>query len=267
MRVRFLGTGTSHGIPVLGCRCPVCSSPDPRDTRYRSSILVTSDNGERILIDAGPEFRLQALAARLDGLDALLVTHAHADHVHGLDDVRPLTRGKPLPVYASGQDVAELRHRFSYAFSHGQAGGGKPRLELVDLDRTGASEDVPPISVGSALVQPFPLMHGERRILGYRLGSLAYATDCSSMPEATRLALRGLDLLVLGALRLRPHPTHLSVDEALALARELRPARLLLTHVCHDLSHAQLQAYCDEAGLPFPAGPAYDGLSIDVASQ
>ncbi len=268
MRIRFLGTGTSHGVPVLGCPCPVCSSSDPNDTRYRSSLLATGDSGERILIDAGPEFRLQALAARLTGLDALLVTHAHADHVHGLDDVRPLTRSERLPVYASGLDVAELRHRFSYAFSHGQPGGGKPRLELIDVDGSGGTGALPAsIRVGSVVVQPFPLMHGERRILGYRLGGLAYATDCSSMPEATRLALRGLDLLVLGALRLRPHPTHLSVDEALALARELRPARLLLTHVCHDLSHAELQAYCDEAGLPFPAGPAYDGLSIEVANR
>lgn len=268
MRIRLLGTGTSHGVPVLGCSCPVCSSSDPRDARYRSSALVTGDGGERILIDAGPEFRLQALASRLTGLDALLVTHAHADHVHGLDDVRPLTRSRPLPVYASGLDVAELRHRFSYAFSHGQAGGGKPRLELIDIDGPGGPSAMPPpIRIGSVVVQPFPLMHGERRILGFRIGGLAYATDCSSMPEASKRALLGLDLLVLGALRLRPHPTHMSVDEALALARELRPARLLLTHVCHDLSHAQLQAYCDEAGLPFPAGPAYDGLSIDVVNQ
>ncbi|HPE88778.1 MAG TPA: MBL fold metallo-hydrolase [Spirochaetales bacterium] len=264
MRIRFLGTGTSHGVPVLGCGCPVCSSADPRDTRYRSSVLVSGDEGERILIDAGPEFRLQALAARLSGLDALLVTHAHADHVHGIDDVRPLTRGRPLPVYASGQDVAELRHRFSYAFSAGQAGGGKPRLELVDLDEPGGPDPAPrAVRVGSVAVRPVPLMHGERRVLGYRLGGLAYATDCSSVPESSKRSLLGLDLLVLGALRLRPHPTHLSVDEALALARELRPARLLLTHICHDLSHAELQAYCDDKGLPFPAGPAYDGLELE----
>ena len=175
MRIRFLGTGTSHGVPVLGCGCPVCSSADPRDTRYRSSVLVSGDEGERILIDAGPEFRLQALAARLSGLDALLVTHAHADHVHGIDDVRPLTRGRPLPVYASGQDVAELRHRFSYAFSAGQAGGGKPRLELVDLDEPGGPDPAPrAVRVGSVAVRPVPLMHGERRVLGYRLGGLAY---------------------------------------------------------------------------------------------
>lgn len=265
MRIRFLGTGTSHGVPVLGCSCPVCASADPRDTRYRSSALVTGDGGERILVDAGPEFRLQALAAGLSGLEALLVTHAHADHVHGIDDVRPLTRGRPLPVYASGQDVAELRHRFSYAFSASQAGGGKPRLELNDLDGPGGPDDAPPpVSVGSVVVQPVPVMHGERRILGYRLGRLAYVTDCSSMPDSSRAMLGGLGLLVLGALRLRQHPTHFSVDEALALARELRPARLLLTHICHDLSHAQLQAYCDDAGLPFPASPAHDGLELEL---
>lgn len=265
MRIRFLGTGTSHGVPVLGCSCPVCSSTDPRDTRYRSSALVTGDGGERILLDAGPEFRLQALAAHLDALDALLVTHAHADHVHGIDDVRPLTRGRPLPVYASGLDASELRHRFSYVFSAGQAGGGKPRLELLDLDGPdGTGSATRQVSVGSLVVRPVPLSHGGRRVLGYRLDGLAYATDCSSVPDSSKAMLRGLDLLVLGALRLRPHPTHLSVDEALALALELRPARLLLTHICHDLSHERLQSYCDDAGLPFPAGPAYDGLELEV---
>jgi phosphoribosyl 1,2-cyclic phosphate phosphodiesterase len=256
MRIRFLGTGTSHGVPVLGCACAVCRSPDPRDERYRSSALIDGDGGEAILVDAGPEFRLQALRAGLQRLDAVLVTHAHADHVHGLDDVRPLTRGKPLPVYASRHDVEEIRHRFSYAFGHGQEGGGKPRLELMTVE-----ED---ITVGAMRVVAIPLMHGERRILGYRIGGLAYLTDCSAVPESSMRLLGGLDLLVVDALRIRPHPTHFSIDEALDLARALRPGRVLLTHICHDLSHAQIQAYCDAAALPFPAGPAYDGLEVDL---
>lgn len=261
MRIRFLGTGTSHGVPVLGCSCPVCASTDPRDSRYRSSVLVEGDAGEAVLIDAGPEFRLQGLRAGLSRLDAVLVTHAHADHIHGLDDVRPLTRGRPLPVYASKADSAEIRLRFSYAFARGQEGGGKPRLELIDVD-----EDVDEgiISAGSLSIQAVPLLHGERRILGYRIGRFAYLTDCSRVPETSRRLLQGLDLLVVGALRLRTHPTHFSVDEALELAQELSPARLLLTHICHDLTHTALEAHCAAASLPFPAGPAWDKLTVEL---
>jgi len=257
VRIRFLGTGTSHGVPVLGCSCPVCTSTDARDARYRSSVLVEGDAGEVVLIDAGPEFRLQGLRAGLSRLDAVLVTHAHADHIHGLDDVRPLTRGNPLPVYASKADSDEIRLRFSYAFAHGQEGGGKPRLELADA---GAGM----ITVGDLRIQAVPLMHGERSILGYRIGGFAYLTDCSRVPESSKRLLQGLDLLVVGALRLRPHPTHFSVDEALELAKELHPGRLLLTHICHDLTHAVLDAHCDAAGLPFPSGPAWDNLAVEL---
>ncbi len=257
MKLRFLGTGTSHGVPVVGCSCAVCSSTDPRDSRYRTSVIVEGDHGEVVLIDAGPEFRLQALRAHLTRLDAILVTHAHADHIHGLDDVRPLTRGKPLPVYASAPDLREIRNRFAYAFRDGQAGGGKPRLELTEIDPGGAT-------IGGIRAIPVPLFHGDRRVLGYRIGRLAYLTDCSSIPEPSMPLLDGLDLLVIDALRLRPHPTHLSVDEAFQLALRLMPARLLLTHICHDLSHAQLEEYCAKATLPFPAGPAWDGLEVGV---
>ncbi|GAB1456672.1 MBL fold metallo-hydrolase [Spirochaetota bacterium] len=225
--------------------------------RYRSSMLITGEGGEYILIDAGPEFRLQGLAAGLHRLDAVLITHAHADHIHGLDDVRPLTRGRILPVYASAYDAEEIRTRFAYAFGHGQEGGGKPRLDLVEIGPEGAN-------VGLHHVTPIPLMHGSRPILGYRIASLAYLTDCSALPEASRSLLAGLDILVLDALRLRPHPTHFSLGEAIDLARTLQPKRLLLTHICHDLSHAQIQAYCDAQGLPFPASPAFDGQELDL---
>jgi len=259
MRIRFLGTGTSHGVPVLGCSCPVCTSTDTRDNRYRSSVLVEGDAGELVLIDAGPEFRLQGLRAGLSRLDAVLVTHAHADHVHGLDDVRPLTRGNPLPVYASKADADEIRLRFSYAFAHGQEGGGKPRLKLLDVD---GAEGI--ITVGTLRIKAVPVMHGDRRILGFRIGGFAYLTDCSRVPESSKSLLQELDLLVLGALRLRPHPTHFSVDEALELAKQLHPARLLLTHICHDLTHAALEEHCNTAGLPFPSGPAWDTLTVEL---
>lgn len=257
MKLRFLGTGTSHGVPVVACTCRVCASTDPRDKRHRSSVVVEGDGGELVLIDAGPEFRLQAIRSGMSRLDAILITHAHADHVHGLDDVRPLTHGRHVPVYASSDDVAELRERFAYAFRHGQEGGGKPRLELRQIDETGAD-------IGGLHAQPVPILHGDRAVFGYRIGRFAYLTDCSEVPRQSLGLLRGLDLLVVDALRNRPHPTHFSLDEAFALARELNPARLLVTHICHDLSHVEIQALCDAAGLPFPASPAYDGLELVI---
>jgi phosphoribosyl 1,2-cyclic phosphate phosphodiesterase len=256
MKLSFLGTGTSHGIPVLGCGCRVCASADPRDTRYRSSALVEGSLGERVLIDAGPEFRLQALRAGLTSLDAVLITHAHADHVHGLDDLRPLCRKNPLAVWASNEDEIELRERFSYVFRRGQEGGGKPRLKLCELGAEG-------VRIGSLEAIPIPLEHGERRVYGYRIGPLAYLTDCSGIPEASMGLLSGTRVLVLDALRERAHPTHFSLREAFAAARELKPERLYLTHICHDLTHREIQGLCAAEGLPFMAEPAYDGLSID----
>lgn len=252
MRVAILGSGTSHGVPVLGCGCAVCRSVDPRDRRYRASAYIEGDGGERILIDAGPEFRLQALRAGIDGLDAALITHAHADHVHGLDDVRPLCRKTPLAIYASTDDCAELRERFGYAFREGQAGGGKPRLDLRAIGEAG-------FTLASLTIKPVPLRHGERLVYGYRIGDVAYLSDCSALPEASKALLQGLKLLVIDALRMRPHPTHLSIPEALGLARELKPLKTALTHLCHDHSHAELEDICRRLAPGLDAGPAYDG--------
>jgi len=257
IKLRFLGTGTSHGIPVPACQCPVCTSTDPRDNRYRSSVVIEGSQGEVVLIDAGPEFRLQAIRAGIRRLDALLITHAHADHVHGLDDVRTLTTDAPLPVYASPDDLAEIKERFAYVFRDGQQGGGKPRLNLVEPGPAG-------ISVGTLRAVPVPLLHGNRMVFGYRIGGLAYLTDCSSVPEASLSLLHGLDIMVVDALRIRPHPTHFSLDQAFDLARKILPARLLLTRLCHELSHRQIQDYCDSATLPFQAGPAWDDLQIEL---
>ncbi|MFH2115560.1 MAG: MBL fold metallo-hydrolase [Spirochaetota bacterium] len=265
MKVRFLGTGTSHGVPVLGCKCPVCTSTDPRDRRYRSSLLVRGvegkgegeGEGESILIDAGPEFRLQALAAGLQRLDAVLITHAHADHVHGLDDVRPMTHRNPLAVWASEEDVAELRLRFSYAFGTGQIGGGRPRLDLRVIPTRG-------IRIGTLDILPIPIMHGTRLVYGYRIDRLAYLTDCSHIPPSSMAMLEGLDTLILDALRPREHPTHLSTQQAFELSRQLMPGRLYLTHLCHDQTHAQLQSLCAGSALPFPVAPGYDGLEFEL---
>ena len=258
MRAVFLGTGTSHGVPVVGCPCPVCRSSDPRDSRYRASLLVRGDGGERILVDPGPEFRLQALRAGIDRLDAVLVTHAHADHIHGLDDVRPLTREGPLPVWANREARAELEVRFSYAFDPPQRGGGVPRIRLPELPPEG-------VRVGGIRVLPVPVLHGILPILGFRLGNFAYLTDCSGIPDSSRPILKGVEILVIGALRERPHPTHFSISESADAARSLGAREAWITHICHDHSHEELEAICSGLSSPgFDLRPAFDGLELDI---
>jgi phosphoribosyl 1,2-cyclic phosphate phosphodiesterase len=270
MVFEFLGTGTSHGVPVIGCSCPVCRSGDPLDRRYRCSLLVRSGSAA-VLVDCGPEFRLQAL--RADGgrgiarLDALLLTHAHADHLHGLDDVRPLSRAAPLPIYGHAECLAELRERFAYIFKDTQRGGGKPRLELRPAEGR--------LDFGGLTVEAVTLKHGRLDVLGWIFAAdgrrAAYLTDVSAVPEAVLGRLEDLDLLALGALRDRPHETHFSFGEAFSLIERLRPRRAFLTHLCHDHSHSEIAARC---AARFPAAadgvlsvaPAYDGLTADPAS-
>lgn len=256
MRVQFLGSGTSFGVPVIGCGCPVCASPDPRDKRYRASILIES-GGTSIAIDAGPEFRLQALRARITRLDALLLTHAHADHVGGLDDVRPLTRDIVLPVYGNEATLAETRERFGYIFRETQAGGGKPRVDLRAVD--GAA-----VSVGELEILPIPVFHGAIPILGWRTGDFAYITDCSALPETSVALLKGVKTLVINGLRREPHSTHFSLGQAIDAARRVGARRTYLTHMNHESTHARLEEYCRELGADVGAMPAYDGLEIEA---
>ena len=251
LKAILLGSGTSHGIPVVGCGCRVCRSADPRNSRMRASVLVEAGPA-RILIDAATEFRLQAVRAGLDRLDAVLLTHAHADHIHGLDDIRPLTRERPVPVFANAETLAELAERFSYIFRETQAGGGKPRIMLEKAGRSA-------FETAGVRVQPVPLRHGRLAILGWRIGGFAYLTDASEIPEDSRGLLEGLDTLVIGALRRRPHPTHFSIDQALAEIARIRPGRAFLTHLCHDLEHAEL-----ESELPSGVRPAWDGLELEI---
>jgi len=260
MRILFLGSGTSYGVPVIGCSCRVCRSADPRDRRYRASILIESRDaegvGSSVVVDAGPEFRLQALRAGIARLDALLLTHAHADHVAGLDDVRPLTSGSVLPVYGNAETLAETRERFAYIFRETQVGGGKPRIELRLADG--------PVSAGSIGLVPVPIRHGELPILGWRTGSFAYITDCSGLPESSVRLLAGVEVLVINGLRREPHATHFSLEQGIEAARRIGAARTWLTHMNHESTHAELEEFCAKAGADVGARPAWDGLELEI---
>ena len=257
MRVVFLGTGTSHGVPMIGCECAVCLSSDPRDSRTRTSVVVETALGATILVDTSPDLRTQALTRGVRRLDAILYTHAHADHVAGLDDVRRfnVTSGHPIPVYADASTLDEIRLRFGYAFDPRTAqGGGIPDLRLWTI--AGA------FGIGGQHIEPIPILHGQRPILGFRFGAFAYLTDCSGVPPSSIALLRGLDVLVLDALRRRPHPTHFSVDQAVEMAQAIGAGRTYFTHIAHDLGHLET---C--ARLPPTMSLAYDGLELEIGDQ
>ena len=255
MRITFLGTGTSQGVPVIGCSCLVCQSPAPEDKRFRASIVVTHDDGTQVLVDTTPDLRSQALAWQLTRVDAVVYTHSHADHIFGLDELRrfnALKGGGTMPVHGDAHTIHELRRIFTYAFdSPPELGGGVPRLAARVVDG--------PFEVNGTRWVPVPIMHGKRRIHGYRIGSFAYLTDCSHVPDESWALLDGLDLLVIGALRERPHPTHFSLSEAVVAARRTGARRTLFTHMCHDLGHA-----ATNARLPGGMALAYDGLSVSL---
>jgi phosphoribosyl 1,2-cyclic phosphate phosphodiesterase len=252
MRLTILGSGSSHGSPVIGCTCDTCTSDDPRNHRYRASALV--EVGERaFLIDTGPELRLQALRADVRRIDAVLYTHFHADHVHGIDDLKAFNAalGGPLPCYGNAQTNAVLRERFDYAFA------GTPWVGLIPHLTFDVVDD--PFELLCVPITPIDLQHGRIRSHGWRIGGLAYLTDANAIPPSSMAKLRGLDLLVIDGLRPRPHPTHFSIDEAVAVADELRPRRALLTHMNHNVEYTR-----ESAGLPDGVTLAYDGLIVDL---
>lgn len=251
MTLTFLGTGTSHGVPMIGCACATCVSADARDTRLRPSIYVESA-GARILVDAGPDLRQQALVHRISRVDAILFTHGHADHILGIDDVRrfnAIMRG-PMPCYGDAATLDDIRRTFGYAFAPPAAkGGGVPQLDMREIHG--------PFTVGDLEIRPVPLFHGERAILGFRVGAVAYLTDCSRLADEAWAILAGLDVLVLDALRERPHPTHFSLSEAIETAARIGAARTFFTHMCHDLAHEPTSAR-----LPSGMALAFDGLVL-----
>ena len=254
MKLTLLGTGTSTGVPSIGCDCETCTSDDPRDKRLRVSVLV-EHAGLQVLIDTSSDFRQQALRQGIRRLDAVLITHCHADHVFGLDDIRPLNfRHGPLGVYANERAWVDLRRIFKYVFEPSHFGGGLPQVVPHTVI------DGAPFSLGPDLVvTPLEVIHGRLPVAAYRLNDFAYATDLSEMPPATLDGLRNLDVLVLDCLRIHnPHPTHLTLERALRYVEELRPRRTYLTHITHDVKHAR-----DSARLPPGVEFAYDGLVIE----
>jgi phosphoribosyl 1,2-cyclic phosphate phosphodiesterase len=254
MRVRFLGTSTSYGVPVVGCRCATCLSTDPHNKRTRASVYVETDEGAKLLIDSGPELRLQALRERVTRVDAVLYTHFHADHTAGIDDLKAFNAalGGILPCYGDAPTQASLRERFAYAFA------GTPWIGLIPhIGYTNVDKD--PFFVHKTCIQPIPMRHGSIRATGYRIGNFAYLTDTSGVPSSSRALLRDLDVVVVDALRWEPHPTHLSVPEALELIADLQPKRGYLTHVGHTLEH---QATNERIGPDVEV--AYDGLDLTL---
>jgi phosphoribosyl 1,2-cyclic phosphate phosphodiesterase len=253
LRVQFLGTGTSHGVPSIACECAVCTSPDPRNRRSRCSIVLRTD-GKTLLVDTPPELREQAIRFHLTHVDAVLFTHSHADHIFGLDDVRRFNDLKQgdMNCYGSRETLQDLENSFRYVFTPTQEGGGKPRLNLIPIEPGCFEADGVP-------VEAIPVWHGQLEILAFRVGRFAYVTDVSRIPEPTLERLRGLDTIVLGALRYEPHPTHFSIEEALAIIAELQPRRAFFTHLSHSLEHRAV-----ETSLPPGVRLAYDGLILDV---
>jgi phosphoribosyl 1,2-cyclic phosphate phosphodiesterase len=266
----LLGTGTSTGVPVVGCVCGVCTSADPRDRRLRASALLTiqpppPDEPLRLLIDAGPDLRQQALRAGLARLDGVLVTHHHFDHIGGLDDLRPFLfdNRTPIPVYASAETAGRLRRAFPYAFvGEGERYPGAPRLDLVEVE-AGTPFAVASRYGGAAQVQVLPIgvFHGELPILGYRIGQTAYLTDVSRIPDAAYQAVAGVDVLVVSALRHEPHQTHFTFEQAVQAARRIGARQTVFTHISHNTSHADIAAFA-----PADIAPGYDGLSLTDGS-
>lgn len=246
-----LGSGTSMGVPTIGCTCAVCHSDDPRDRRTRPSVLIEY-GGRAVLIDTTPDFREQAIRENIRQLDAVLYTHTHADHILGIDDLRPLSflhKPNRLPLYAHPDAAAFIQNMFRYIFDSNYKFGGLPQLEMRVLKGT--------VDLFGASFEPITLIHGESEIYGFRFGSAAYLTDHSEIPEASLAKLHGLDVLFLDALRFKPHPTHSTVENSLRIVERLKPERAFFTHICHDLPHQTTNA-----SLPPNVRLSYDGMKL-----
>jgi len=256
-RVTILGSGTSSGVPMIGCGCAVCESSDPRDKRLRPSIVLEVKDGPTILVDTTPDLRQQALRHGLTRVDAVLFTHPHADHVLGLDELRRFNalQESAITCYADAVTWAGIRRTFSYVFDGApRLGGGIPRIDARDVDG--------PFAAAGIRAVPVPLLHGGMPVLGFRFGTFAYLTDCNALPDAAWALVDGVETLVIDALRDKPHPTHFTVAQALEAVRRIGPRRTYLTHMTHDLGY---EATAER--LPAGVAPAYDGLVLDVTVE
>jgi phosphoribosyl 1,2-cyclic phosphate phosphodiesterase len=255
MKIKFLGTGTSHGVPLIGCGCAACSSKDKKNTRYRSSVHV-EEGPVSILIDTPAEFRIRAIEYGIKRIDAVLMTHCHADHIAGLDDLRAFNelQDSEISVYGSAETLKEIKERFSYIFSGTlQEGGGKPRLNLQEI------KSFEKFTIKNTGVMPLVLKHGVLDIFGFRIGEFAYLTDVSQIPQETYGRLDGLKVLVLDALRKKPHPTHFSLEQAIEEAKKIKAENTFFTHIAHSLEHNETNA-----SLPEGIQLAYDGMEIEI---
>lgn len=254
MIVTFLGTGTSTGVPVIGCRCGVCTSAEPKNKRLRQSVKIEA-GGKNFLIDTTPDLRLQLLRHPMPRLDFILFTHSHSDHLMGLDDIRPFNfrQREPIHAFASAPTAKAVRRAFSYIWGDSQIGGGKPQLELHEVDGPFSHEGID--------VVPIPVAHGDWTIFGYRIGAFAYITDTNGIPDASMKLLEGIDTLALDGLRPSPpHPTHFTIGEAVQVAKTIGARQTYLIHLTHEVDHAAF-----EGRLPAGVHLAYDGLQLEFA--
>jgi phosphoribosyl 1,2-cyclic phosphate phosphodiesterase len=251
MKITILGSGTSTGIPMVGCHCQVCDSTDRNDKRSRASILVESC-GQRILVDTSTDLRSQMLRERIPQIDAVLLTHTHADHINGIDDLRGFNfiHRRIIPCYGSLETMELVTSRFSYIFDGRNSEGYSPLMEPCTVDAA--------FELFGLSVLPVPIKHGTLSATGYRFDNAAYLTDCSEIPEASLALLQGLDLLIIDALRYSPHPNHFNIDGALQVVQALNPRRTLFTHLTHEVHH------CDGARLPAGVEFAYDGMTVEL---
>ena len=251
MKITILGSGTSTGVPMVGCHCQVCGSSDPRDKRTRASILVESQ-GQRMLVDTSTDLRTQALREGVPQIDAVLLTHTHADHINGIDDLRGFhfIHRKVIPCYGSPDTIAQVRGTFSYIFDGLCSEGYSPLLESFPVES--------PFDLFGCRITPIPIRHGSFLATGYRFDDAAYLTDCSEIPEASMELLRGLDLMIIDALRFSPHPNHFNIEGALRMTEILKPRRTVLTHLTHEVHHS------DGERLPAGVEFAYDGMTLEL---
>jgi phosphoribosyl 1,2-cyclic phosphate phosphodiesterase len=256
MKIIILGSGTSLGVPVIGCECAVCTSADPKNKRTRASICVQTSSGKNILVDTATELRLQAVRNRISSVEMILFTHYHADHIHGLDDVRKFNQSAQdsIACYADEQTSERLKKVFFYAFDHDFSWGAIPHITLKNMPEELELEEI--------RITPLTLMHGTRTVLGFRFNDAAYLTDCSAIPPASWKRLQGLKLLILDALRFAPHPTHFNLEGALEVIAQLNPERALLTHLSHDFDHEEVNA-----SLPSHVRLSYDGQVIELQKE